>query len=534
MRFAQVSLAAKYRVLFGLAVVAILASALSVPWYRMEALLLDQPYQEARRAVDEYFRLTLPQGSTGSAVGSVHGKQFGLVQDLLRHQPKYTAVGSAEIAPPDQPGSALDQFSNESLAFFRRHPKRDFTHKLVRGDDGRTMFYANAVRATKSCLDCHDEGKSAPAYRENELVGVLSVGVRADASLADLVINRAWLIASGVLAGILAILVFYLIVNRFILSPIHELKSVAIAVAEGDVDIQSNVRTGDEFEQFSDSLNTMLGRLRESERELRRANNLLDQKLGQMAESNVALFEANRLKNEFLANISHELRTPLTSIIGFAELIHESPQAESNPKTARYTENILISGRILLEMINDLLDLAKIEAGRMTVNLTDVDVTDLCEALLEFVRREADKRELRLELDTADDVPVIHTDRARVRQVLMNLLSNAIKFTPEGGLIRMVLRRAGDERVRIEVTDTGPGIALADQKLIFEKFRQVDQSKTRPHQGSGLGLAIAREFTLLLGGEIGVSSEPGHGATFWVELPLSISAAVERPLISLA
>lgn len=531
MRFAKVSLAAKYRVLFGLAVIAILAAALTVPWYRMEAIVFDQPYREARRAVDEYFRLTLPQQR--GAAGSVHSKQFGLIPDLLRYQPRFLSTDVTVDTSRDAQSDPLDEFSENALAFFRQHSNRDFTHRTLNTPEGRTMFYAHAVRVAKSCLDCHDEGKSAPPYRENELAGVISVAVQADTSHADLVINRVWLIAAGVLAGILAILVFYLIVNQFILSPIHELRKVAIAVAEGDVNIQSDIQTGDEFEQLSDNLNTMLERLRASERELRRANELLDQKLGQMAESNVALFESNRLKNEFLANISHELRTPLTSIIGFAELIRESPQTEANSKLARFAENILISGRILLEMINDLLDLAKIEAGKMDVHLTDVDLADLCETLLEFVRREADKRELRLELDAAPDVPVIRTDRAKVRQILMNFLSNAIKFTPEGGLIRVLVRRAIHDAVRIEVSDTGPGIAAEHQQLIFEKFRQVDQSKTREHQGSGLGLAIAREFALLLGGAIGVISEPDHGATFWVELPLEISAAKERPLISL-
>ena len=204
--------------------------------------------------------------------------------------------------------------------------------------------------------------------------GPARIGYPVDRGAADLIWNRIWLVASGALAGILAILVFYVITTKFILSPIHDLRRVAIRVADGNLDERSTVRTGDEFEQLSDSLNNMLERLRISQDELRRANKLLDEKLGEMAETNVALYEANRLKSEFLANVSHELRTPLTSIIGFAEVLREGPEAEPDSRTARYLENILISGRILLEIINDLLDLAKIEAGRAELRLESVHV----------------------------------------------------------------------------------------------------------------------------------------------------------------
>ena len=324
-----------------------------------------------------------------------------------------------------------------------------------------------------------------------------------------------------------------MITTKFILSPIHDLRRVAIHVAEGNLDERSQLSTGDEFEQLSNSINEMLERLRNSRDELKKANKLLDEKLGEMAETNVALYEANRVKNEFLANVSHELRTPLTSIIGFAELLRENPDTDPNSRSARYLEHILISGRILLEIINDLLDLAKIEAGKVELRLENVHVDEICATLVEFVRPQADKRKLSVSLEIDKNLPIMITDRGKVRQILFNLLSNAIKFTPEEGAVKLSAVRMKPDSVRFSVVDTGPGVCTEDQPIIFEKFRQADQSATREHQGTGLGLAISKELTRLLGGEIGVESVPGEGATFWVRLPVVTPEMSEAMPISL-
>ncbi|MBI3760059.1 MAG: two-component sensor histidine kinase, partial [Deltaproteobacteria bacterium] len=252
-----------------------------------------------------------------------------------------------------------------------------------------------------------------------------------------------------------------------------------------------------------------------------------------MAEINVSLHEANRVKSEFLANVSHELRTPLTSIIGFAELIREGPLLEANGKVSRYSENILISGRILLEIINDLLDLAKIEAGKVELRLTTVRPAEVCSTLVDFMRPQADKKNLQLACEFAPDLPNITTDRGRLRQILFNLLSNAIKFTPEGGQVTLRVYSPADGGLRIEVSDTGPGVAAEHHAVIFEKFRQIDQSETREFAGTGLGLAIARELTIMLGGSIGVHSELGQGATFWIMLPQQSPENAVRPEPSL-
>jgi signal transduction histidine kinase len=534
MRLVRISLAAKYRVLFGIAVALILAAALAVPWVRMEALVLQQPFREAQRAADDYFQLVLPHNPRGAPAVPSHGPDFTL---LPEHQ--HTTVRWIRLDPDlEDPASVFNQaeqpFVGEALRFFRKYPNRDFTYQTVPAADGRRFQYAHAVRVARRCLDCHEEGKGATRFREHQLAGLITVELPAGVDEWEMVGNRVWIIAAGLLAGVLALLVFYIITHRYILGPIHELSEVTIRVSEGDLDVRSTLRTGDEFEQLSYNLNEMLERLRASQEELKKANALLDEKLGQMAETNVALYEANRIKNEFLANVSHELRTPLTSIIGFAELLREGPRADANSKTARYAENILISGRILLEIINDLLDLAKIEAGKVELNFDEISIVETCETMADFMRPLADKKTIALTTELAGDLPPVTTDRGKVRQILFNLLSNAIKFTPEGGRVRIAAQRTEDQHVRIAVIDTGPGVAAEHQQIIFDKFRQIDQSKTREHAGTGLGLAIAKELAHLLGGRIGVISTPGQGAEFWIELPLRApSEPRERPLVSL-
>jgi len=531
----RISLARKYRFLFGFAVLLIIGAALAVPWYYMESLVLQQPFREAQSIAESYFRLVMPAPDAAArGSGGAHGGKSGLLPERAIGEPQFVRM---ELNPDDA-ASLLNQSDNdpfllEAFSALRKHPTKEFYYRTTWGDRGRRFQYAHAIWVSRGCLNCHGEGRSARPYRENQLAGIIRVDLPAELSQQLLMLNRVVIVAAGALAGILAVLVFYLITTRFILAPIDELRSVALRVSDGDLSVRSTVRTGDEFEQLSQNLNTMLERLRGSQEDLKRANRLLDEKLGEMAETNIALYEANRVKSEFLANVSHELRTPLTSIIGFAELLREGPQAEGPSRTLRYAENILISGRILLEIINDLLDLAKIEAGRVELRIESVQAAEVCSTLLDHIRPLADRKQLELELHADGVLPAMFTDRGKLRQILFNLVSNAIKFTPEGGRIHVRAARLGEDRVAISVADTGPGIAPEDQELVFEKFRQIDQSATREHHGTGLGLAIAKELTYLLGGEIGVDSELGRGATFWVRLPVTAPEPRERPLISL-
>ena len=521
MRSYRLSLAVKYRILFGTAVALIIGAALYVPWYLMELLVAEQAFREAQRLADAHFRLVMPSGlQAGRPVGSIHMRETSLLSEDVGTEPRFVQL----TASLDDPDSVLidgqrDPFVRMAFREFLADPQRRWVYENETEKGHRWFLYAHAVRVSKSCLTCHGEG-SPRTFTENQLAGLVEVRLPTDRLATVSTWNLIWLIASGGLAGILAILVFHIITHRFILAPIHGLRRVAIHVAEGNLDERADVHTGDEFEQLSNSLNNMLERLRGSQEDLRKANKLLDEKLGQMAETNVALYESNRLKSEFLANVTHELRTPLTSIIGFAELLREGPASLANPRTARYAENILISGRILLEIINDLLDLAKIEAGKVDLQLETVHLEEICSTLTDFIVPQAEKHHLRVSLEMEPELPMLISDRGKIRQILFNLLSNAVKFTPENGQITVRARRDGGSHVRLEVSDTGPGISAEHRTIIFEKFRQIDASATREHRGTGLGLAIAQELTRLLGGEIGVESEVDVGSTFWVRLPI--------------
>ena len=230
---------------------------------------------------------------------------------------------------------------------------------------------------------------------------------------------------------------------------------------------------------------------------------------------------ANQHKSEFLANMSHELRTPLNAIIGFSEVLSERMFGELNEKQAEYIGDILQSGQHLLSLINDILDLSKIEAGRMELEFSDFDLPSTIEQTVMLVRERAVRRGITLERAIDERLGSIRADERKVKQVLLNLLSNALKFTPEGGKID-VRAAVNDGVAEISVTDTGVGISPEDQEAVFEEFRQVG-SASKKVEGTGLGLAISRSFIALHGGKIWVTSQVGTGSTFAFTLPLQQS-----------
>jgi two-component system, NtrC family, sensor kinase len=229
---------------------------------------------------------------------------------------------------------------------------------------------------------------------------------------------------------------------------------------------------------------------------------------------------ANQHKDEFLASMSHELRTPLNAIIGFSEVMLERLFGEVNDKQEEYLRDILSSGRHLLSLINDILDLAKIEAGRMELEPAEFDLPQAIDNALVLVRERALHRGITLEQAVDPRLGEIKGDERKIKQVLLNLLSNAVKFTPEGGRIDVRAARAGAV-VEISVTDTGVGIAAEDHEAVFEEFRQVGNDYARKHEGTGLGLALARKFVELHGGKIWVKSQLGQGSTFTFTIPVT-------------
>lgn len=273
---------------------------------------------------------------------------------------------------------------------------------------------------------------------------------------------------------------------------------------EGDLAHRLPVRGQDEMADLAKSFNHMASEVQTS--------------FGRLEEARSAAEEANRMKSEFLANMSHELRTPLNGILGFAELLEMDLK---DPAQIEYAQTIRASGEHLLTLVTDVLDLAKIEAGRMEFKLTSIDLPAMLREVLAMQGSYAQKKNLVFELDETGLPDKVFADAVRLRQILLNLTSNAIKFTDHGSVIVRASTRG--EQVCIEVQDTGIGISETEQQFIFEKFRQSETFVTRSHEGTGLGLTLAKELVEHMDGEIGVASNPGVGSTFFVVLPCANS-----------
>jgi two-component system sensor histidine kinase BarA len=532
----NISLAAKCQLLFGSAVILIIAAALFVPWQRMDHLTEQLNSVAAGAVADSVMRQHALTGALPATEPlSLHPNRSG-----------ESALPAARLVGLQLKNKEpLSIWEGKVLDRLRAQPQMEIISTTYRRRDGGDGFrFAQPLLLQNECLRCHNASTdsvhrpttlaAAPTTHpttnkiipgQTHLIGWVSVDIPSQIRINQVLLNRVFLLTAGMLSGTLAIIVFYFITTRLILQPVRVLQETAEKVSKGDLNIRSDINTRDEFQQLSETFNTMLSNLNRNAEQLRSINKSLDIKVGQLAESNVALYESNRLKSEFLANVSHELRTPLNSILGFAELLKDVTAADN--KSSRYVQNILQSGKNLLDLINDLLDLAKIEAGRMEVRSEPLSLNDLFEGLSSILKPVTEAKSLALKCSTTPDVPIIQTDPPKLQQVLYNFLSNAIKFSPPGGLVELKATVEFDNQIRISVTDHGPGIEPDKQNLIFEKFRQIDGSVTRQHSGTGLGLAISKELTSLLEGTIGVRSSPGEGATFWILLPLQIQPSVK-------
>ena len=244
----------------------------------------------------------------------------------------------------------------------------------------------------------------------------------------------------------------------------------------------------------------------------------------QLEGANQELAAASRHKSEFLANMSHELRTPLNAIIGFSDVLEQRLFGELNERQADYTRDIASSGRHLLDLVNEILDLSKVEAGRMELEPSEFALAETIRGTLAFVRERAASHGIELAADVPADLGTVVADERKVRQVLLNLLSNAVKFTPDGGTIGVRAWRT-DGEVQVAVRDTGIGIAPEDQAKVFDEFQQVGKASDRSREGTGLGLTLAKRFIELHGGGIWVDSKIGKGTTFTFAIPVAKSAA---------
>ncbi|MEO0456141.1 MAG: ATP-binding protein [Cyanobacteria bacterium P01_A01_bin.114] len=273
--------------------------------------------------------------------------------------------------------------------------------------------------------------------------------------------------------------------------------------------------------------NTQLAQANRSKDELLSISKQAETKLRQ---TNQKLARATRLKDEFLATMSHELRTPLNTVLGMSEGLQEGIFGGLSAEQSRALQTIERSGSHLLELINDVLDVAKIEAGQIELNCAATPVVPLCQASLAFIRQRALQKRIQLKIKLSPQLPSLWVEERRIRQVLINLLDNAVKFTPEGGRITLaascpdVTDTQAQPRLKISVTDTGIGIAPENMDKLFQPFVQIDSRLNRKYQGTGLGLALVKRIVKLHGGRVGATSKVGVGSRFTIELPCDQSA----------
>lgn len=493
----RISLADKCLVLFGGAVILIVVVALSLPWFRMNAVVSASERAFARELV---------------AMGEAGGAR------------RVTLAEARTLAESDR-------FVERALARFGRDPERLYFQDARWQGVGRTYRTALAERGA-----------------DGAIVGVALLDRTSTEALRFIAVNTLFLLAAASIVLALALVVFYQITHRVILGPVRALKATSQQVRAGNLATRSDIKTGDEFQELAGAFNLMLGELQSTQDRLRQAMAAQDARLSELTQSNEALYDAAKLKGEFLASVSHELRTPLNSIIGFAELLLDIARRDAEQVTegdeaaitetkrrTRYLEHIDTASRQLLELIESLLEMAKIEAGRVNIQTERVAMGPFCEALVGMIHPLASRKGVSVSLDLADDLPIVTTDAKKLRQVVFNFLSNAVKFiepaerTGRPGLVVLRAERLrpadddGEDRLRICVIDTGPGIAREDQSRIFEKFTQAEGGHTRSAEGVGLGLSIAHELAALIGGEIQLVSDVGRGSMFSVVIPVELA-----------
>jgi signal transduction histidine kinase len=301
----------------------------------------------------------------------------------------------------------------------------------------------------------------------------------------------------GAAAGaILLALLLGFVLSWSLIAPIRRIDERLAAIASGDFSGHVDVSNRDELGALGTNVNRMNDELRRLYRELE---------------------EASRHKSELLANMSHELRTPLNAIIGFSQVLRERMFGQLNAKQAEYVDDILSSGYHLLALIDDVLDLSKVEAGQLELHVAPFSLRDALEQGVVMVRERATENAVEVALRPLDGVDVVTGDERRVRQVIFNLLANAVKFSPEGGVVDVSAAQCNGE-VRVSVVDRGPGIASDEQERIFEEFHQTEAGLEQM-EGTGLGLAVSKRLVELHGGRIWVEGELGKGSTFVFTLP---------------
>jgi signal transduction histidine kinase len=517
LHLSPLSLAEKCRIAFGAAVLLILALALLIPYAWMRQLTrqnrLDASRARAETLVRRHFQTPIQSDITLAALDDQ-----GNVMD-----PNKTDIRWVRFKKDDKKIEGLTVQQRLMIEDLRND---EDSSDQIRFENRKNTLYSSYVRvfrATEGCITCHNPQGSASAFNRNEAIGAVVIEGPAPEIRRTTLLNRVWIIVAGLISGTGAIVAFYIITQRVILSPIRQLRALANNVAEGNLDIRSSINTRDEYEKLAEAFNHMLDGLQAAQEKLRQANRQLDDKIIELSERNIELFKANKVKGEFLANISHEFRTPLNSIMGFAQVLRDKPELLKEDKGKRYAENIIVGGQRLLNMINDLLYLVRAEADKIQLHIEQTTAEEICDAVVTSFSEMTREKNLAIALEVQQGIPAFVTDAGKIQQILENYTSNAVKFTPEGGTITLSAVMLDDKTIRFSVTDTGCGIAEQDRDKIFQKFGQLGSPLTRQTSGTGLGLAISKELADLLAGQVGFESRPEKGSTFWLDIPLTLA-----------
>jgi signal transduction histidine kinase len=514
-RTTRTTLERRGRLIFGPFILLTVVACLAWPWWQMEQLVAASDLERAQTLARAFLQGRHAVKFAADSKSAEQLRRFDPTRG--EKEPKLIRLPAATLAQPQTCPAGLTPYEDEAVRLFLKHPEERRRGRPA----GNAFQYIQALRAETECLACHGE------YKTGELIGAVSLELSIEQRNKTLLAYRVILAAAALVVAVFSLAVLNAIFRYMVVRPIRHLKDVADRVSEGDLLVRSEIDTGNELEALSDALNHMLDETAKAQADLRAATEARDAKLDELAQANVALFEMNQARNRFFTTMSHELRTPLNSILGFAQILNDTPAVTADPKLARYVRNVQSSGRMLLEIINDLLDLAKIEAGKLQVRCEKVSPSDVAEVVCNQVRPMLAETPLKLSCDVDPATPLMITDATKVQQILYNLLSNAIKFTAEGE-VQLRIRPARERLVAFAVSDTGPGIPRDEQVRIFERFTQLDSSHTRRYRGTGLGLSIVKELTGLLGGTVSVESEVGRGSTFTITLPVDSSAAEGR------
>ncbi len=516
--------------------------------------------------------LRLHYNKFGTYYFNEHKHAEKLANEILPSQTKYGVLitDESKIQPDNQtfqnikpvladPGEKLLMAEIEKKLVGKRGPATDAellkkVDDIVTNQTDSSPIYYEGVNAnrtfhsvyqyyvplkfTATCLECHsqvapqtaDGNGTVQLFGEDPPLHILRIELPSLGLRKAINRSRASIIAIAIASAFISMFAMYVVVRYVVVKPLNHLRSVSDEISKGNTYLRADLQTGDEFQSLASSFNKMLRHLVDTQSKLRDVNLDLDAKVDELAQLNLQLYGSNKLKSEFLANMSHELRTPLNSIIGFSEVLQNFDTL--NEKQRKFARNIQESGRVLLEMINEILDLAKIEAGKMQLKPTEFDLRSVIDAHCRIVRSLVDEKNIELESNCQDDIPLVFQDQAKFQQILTNLISNAIKFTPEGGQITVHTQR-NLSNFSVTVEDTGVGIAEDDMEIIFEKFRQGKSATgesvlTREYAGTGLGLSIVKELCILLGGSVSVDSELGKGSRFIVDLPLNCPIEAQR------